>query len=63
MSSFPGGQYPHQAEFYRAAVELLVSRWGESQVRIMIIIIMIVISHHQVIIISDDMEWCRQEIR
>ena len=62
MSSFPGGQYPHQAEFYRAAVELLVSRWGESEVRNMIII-MIVISHHQVIIISDDMEWCRQEIR
>ena len=62
MSSFPGGQYPHQAEFYRAAVELLVSRWGESEVRIMIII-MIVISYHQVIIISDDMEWCRQEIR
>ena len=62
MSSSPGGQYPHQAEFYRAAVELLVRRWGKSEVRIMIIV-MIVISHHQVIIISDDMEWCRQEIR
>ena len=36
MSSSSGGQYPHQAEFYRAAVELLVRKWGESEVRIVI---------------------------
>ena len=62
MSSSSGGQYPHQAEFYRAAVVLLVRKWGQSEVR-NLIIIMIVISHYQVIIISDDMAWCREEIR
>ena len=41
MSSSSGGQYPHQAEYYRAAVELLVGRWGESEVMIVVIIMII----------------------
>ena len=49
MSSllYPGGEYPHKAEFYRAAVSVLRQRWGELSV----------------IVISDDMEWCRRELR
>ena len=49
MSSllYPGGEYPHKAEFYRAAVTVLRQRWGELSV----------------IVISDDMEWCRRELR
>ena len=41
MSSSSGGQYPHQAEYYRAAVKLLVRRWGESKVMVVVMMIMI----------------------
>ena len=43
-----GGGYPHQPEYYRAAVAVLRSRWGEDC---------------EVVVVSDDMAWCRDNIR
>ena len=42
MSSSAGGEYPHQAGFYRAAVQLLTERWGQSEVRTIILMMIVV---------------------
>ena len=43
-----GGKYPHNPEFYRLAVALLRDRWG---------------LRCEVMVLSDDMAWCRDNIR
>ena len=43
-----GGSLPHQANFYKAAVELLMTRHENTS---------------KVLILSDDMEWCRRNLR
>ena len=43
-----GGKYPHNPQFYRLAVALLRERWG---------------SRCEVVVLSDDMAWCRHNIR
>ena len=40
--------YPHQPEYYRAGVAVLRERWGEDC---------------EVVVLSDDMAWCRHNIR
>ena len=44
----PGGVYPHKPEFYRAGVAILRQRWG---------------AECEVVVLSDDMAWCRNNIR
>ena len=41
-----GGKYPHNPQFYKAAVDELRKRWGDLGV----------------VVLSDDMGWCRQNI-
>ena len=47
-SPVAGGKYPHNPQFYREAVALLRARWGEDC---------------EVVVLSDDMAWCRANIR
>ena len=41
-----GGKYPHNPQFYKEAVNLLRKQRGEMEV----------------VVLSDDMDWCRQNI-
>ena len=43
-----GGVYPHNPQYYRTAVAVLRSRWGEDC---------------EVVVLSDDMAWCRDNLR
>ena len=40
--------YPHKPEYYGAAVTILRERWG---------------AQCEVVVLSDDMAWCRDNIR
>ena len=46
--SLSGGIYPHNPLYYRVAVAILKDRWGEDC---------------EVVVLSDDMDWCRDNIR